>query len=786
MALARHASTPAAVSSTYATTLVTAQFTPPVGSLLMCVSGYDTQNTNRIETATTDAGSTTAWQRVQMLAVTGGMVAIDWARVTSSVPTRVRSTYDGAQTRCDMFVLVITGQAANPLGASAAVVCGTQQTINWNATQAGSKLVAVYEAWDAGPIPTSSAMTVLASHDPDSLPERYTYAAWLQTGTTPTSGGANTVTFAGTTAGAPLAWVEVVPSTTDSYAGSGGLSGAGALQGVRRVPGAGGTSGAGTVSGAGVQALPAQGVVSGAGALAGGVRTPSLQTMRGLSGVGTLVGYGGSTLEQYVYRPAPPIDRTHRVAWRYIAQNMLTKQFLNWEVPLTTDGPEHALSGPGSLKGTVTPEIGQMLDANTGEPILQEWQTAIYAEADGQIRWGGLVVRSGFSGAAWELECAGFTTYPHGMPYTGPYWARINYDPIQIFYAIWQHLQTQPDGNIGMEYVLPNDCPVRVGTPAAGGYHEYQFGGAWYNAATAPGPIYNAAVSALALPMTATQTNLTVRALQNFGKPPLPFTVRIGSEDLSVTARSGLKFTVVRGLGATNPAAHAAGTEVNYTGTPVRDVDPIEAEPYVLAWWETTDCGQEIDKLAQETPFDYSEEHWWDGATIRHRVRVDYPRLGRRRTDLAFIQGDNITSVVPVTRDGDAFANTVLGIGKGEGAQSLRSEVAHRDGRVRRVAVYTDKAAGTSARLTSLTRSEWGRRQLLPEISSIDVMDHPHARIGSWNLGDDILVRADLPWIGWTEVWCRIVGWQQQGEAKATLTLRRSDSFSYGQAAQTT
>ncbi|MGH3424365.1 MAG: hypothetical protein ACRDO8_06545, partial [Nocardioidaceae bacterium] len=43
---------------------------------------------------------------------------------------------------------------------------------------------------------------------------------------------------------------------------------------------------------------------------------------------------------------------------------------------------------------------------------------------------------------------------------------------------------------------------------------------------------------------------------------------------------------------------------------------------YELVWWESTDCGAEIDTLATETPFDWREEHVWSGddrEAVTHR-----------------------------------------------------------------------------------------------------------------------------------------------------------------------
>ena len=134
------------------------------------------------------------------------------------------------------------------------------------------------------------------------------------------------------------------------------------------------------------------------------------------------------------------------------------------------------------------------------------------------------------------------------------------------------------------------------------------------------------------------------------------------------------------------------------------------AEPYELAWWENTDCGAELGQLAQETPFDFTESHDWAGtSTIAHKVTVAYPRVGRRREDLVFNQ-DNLREVVELERDGSpgAFANVSYVVGKGEGATTVHGYDGVRDGRLRRMTVYTDKLASTKARAKAGQASAFG------------------------------------------------------------------------------
>lgn len=466
--------------------------------------------------------------------------------------------------------------------------------------------------------------------------------------------------------------------------------------------------------------------------------------------------------------------------WRYIAQRALTGEFLHFDVPMSRDELTWDLSGPGSLRGTVSPEVGQLRAAD-GSPLFDEWGTFIYAEADGTIRWGGIVISSEFNGAAWAIEAAGFTTYPHGIPYQGSY-TQASVDPFDAVREIWRFVQTSTNGNLGLA-VGSGSTPVRLGTPAKAAFPEVFLDGFWIPRSQAdPSLIVPSQSAKLKHGIDNNDTSLTMQSLGGFDTLGLPFTVAIGSERILVGSRSGTTLSdLSRGVDGTKATGHQAGTAVNRIGTPTRTEPAADAQPYTLLWWDAPDCGDEIDSLAQETPFDYVESHAWaDDGSITHTLQLGYPRLGGRRTDLAFVEGDNISNVITATRDGSVYANEVIGFGAGEGRSSLRVQLPDPDGRLRRPVVYTDKSITTIPRLTALSRTQLTRWQQVLEITSIDVIAHPNARIGSWQLGDDILVSADLPWLGRVDLWSRVVGWSLISDSRATLTLARSSSFYYG------
>lgn len=351
---------------------------------------------------------------------------------------------------------------------------------------------------------------------------------------------------------------------------------------------------------------------------------------------------------------------------KYVARRVLTKEPLG-EIPLISDGAEHELSGPGSLTGTVSPDVGA-LRGEDGRLVLEEWGTEIYEEVDGEIRWGGLVISAGWQGSQWTIECAGFSTYPVGTPWTGEL-TSTGIDPIDVIKAIWAEIQRQPDSDLGMIVTGASSSGTRVGT-----------------------------------------------------------------------------------------------TE----------------EPYELLWWNTPDCGREIETLAAEGPLDFTERHTWVGDDIRHELVIGYPRLGRRREDLTFVQGVNIAVTLNPGVSGDDFANQIIGIGAGEGKGGVRRTTAIPDGRLRRTKVVSRKDVTQTDRLDALIRDELQRCQATMSIDSVTVVDHANAEFGSWDLGDDILIQGTIPWLGDIAIWHRIVGWAPTGTTRATLKLARSDSFTYG------
>lgn len=406
--------------------------------------------------------------------------------------------------------------------------------------------------------------------------------------------------------------------------------------------------------------------------------------------------------------------------WRYYAQRWSGK-WLHRELPLGEVRITSALSGPGQLTATVDP-VWAGLQASDGRPLLDEWSTLIWAEADGQLRGGGILVDSTFTGQKWALDVAGFSSYAAGQPLVntltwGGSTAGVTgngVDPLTVVRALWSHLQSKPSGNLG----------VTVDNTTSG----YRLG-EWHNA----------------------------RKIEDDGKlgpakeiqtPPIPI-------DRVWDSKTDKK-----------PVA-AQGKTVYWM--------------HRLGWWDNVQVGAKVDELAKQTPFEYRERVAWkpgrEGVTMR--LELGAPRLGKRQTRLRFVEDENIVNIVPVKRSGDDFASEVHAYGAGEGSKQLRQIQSLTGGRLRRAAAVDRPDVTTAALLKTVAADEVRRRNKLVDIHGFTVTDHPHARIGSFGPGDDVLVQTRGGWLP-TRLWVRVTGVTTiPGSRAVEVTCRRSDSFDY-------
>lgn len=442
---------------------------------------------------------------------------------------------------------------------------------------------------------------------------------------------------------------------------------------------------------------------------------------------------------------------------RFIAQDIVSGIIRNWDVPFTNVEITYTLSGPTVLRATLGPEYRE-----AEEMRFDAWATWIHVEQNGRIRASLIVQPLAVTGQDLEVEAVGFTAYPNGIPFMGEM-VEINIDPAEVVRRIWAHLQSFPDAKLGVT-LDATATPIKLGTPVT--YENTETGS-----------------------VVITKTANTEHTATDI--------VRIEQGRISQSVYTRLALTYTPDTSSGTPTIYptigdvvAAKAALNdNTSTTARVVKKIDAKPYELAWWNERDCGDEINTLARAVPFDFAERADWnaDCTHVLRHIQIGYPRLGTKRFDLRFAEDENLLEAVFARETPDTYASQVIVRGSGEGRDSVRGYAGGRSPRrLRRVVAVTDQAVKDALAANALAADELRRRLSVTSISEIVVdTTHDNAPIGSWALGDDILITARIPYIGDLSLWHRIIAYTWSPDSdRARLTVRRSDQFAYGRVVQ--
>lgn len=506
------------------------------------------------------------------------------------------------------------------------------------------------------------------------------------------------------------------------------------------------------------------------------------------------------------------------MSWRYAAQRATTGEWLNRELPfLRRDTASMSLNGSGRFAGIISPDYGQKV-ADDGMLILERDATILWA-MNGSKHYAYLLDRSEWAGGEWHVEGQSIAGYPYGEIFDDDY-RGVKVDPADVFRRIWDELQSYPDGDFGVRVV--GDTPIRIGTDsdlkAAAAKTAADSAEAAYKteqrelaalrsrvATTRKGLAprkhdrseTSKQLTAKKVLVTAAKRALTAaKKTKNAAKiadaqrdlnaaidAQHDWQNRLNAADKEVRDWQGLIKRQAADVDAQEKVTEAAQNVKDAKADAKRDADQkasADGGAYKILWVDNPNCGSELDTLAETTPFDWTEESHIDGDDTSHVITIHYPRAGRYRDDLRFVQGENIMARAEPVDDGADFANAWVGIGAGEGSGSVHRRTAVRDGHVRRTKVFVAKDVKSAATMDrKLARRLAASRNVL-KIPSIVVRDHKNARIASWDLGDDILVQVRVEFLGTLKIKHRIVGWTPLTDTTARLDLERSDSFLYG------
>jgi hypothetical protein len=149
---------------------------------------------------------------------------------------------------------------------------------------------------------------------------------------------------------------------------------------------------------------------------------------------------------------------------RFLAQSILTGEWLAWELPMTAE-ITLAENGPTILSGTFEPEITRVADLG-----LDGHATWIHHEESGLIRASGIMLPGDVDTGAEQLtfDAVGITGYPHGIPYEGAFDlgtpVGVGVDPLDVWRHIWAHVLSHPDAPTGVT-LSQVTSPARIGEP---------------------------------------------------------------------------------------------------------------------------------------------------------------------------------------------------------------------------------------------------------------------------------------------------------------------------------
>jgi hypothetical protein len=198
---------------------------------------------------------------------------------------------------------------------------------------------------------------------------------------------------------------------------------------------------------------------------------------------------------------------------------------------------------------------------------------------------------------------------------------------------------------------------------------------------------------------------------------------------------------------------------------------------------DRNDCGDLIDALARDIPFDYIEQSTWNPSrtAISKQITLGYPIVGAQQNGLAFILNENVLESSPHTETQIDWVSDVLVDGWWPG-QEVSSELSNADPkRYRRVINENDAMINSNERAAAWANRKLTRRQTPAFWDSIIVdMGHPNAPFGTYDVGDRIFVTGYMPWVGDVHQLHKIIAIAVDEEHEACeITMYAEGAYTY-------
>jgi len=195
------------------------------------------------------------------------------------------------------------------------------------------------------------------------------------------------------------------------------------------------------------------------------------------------------------------------------------------------------------------------------------------------------------------------------------------------------------------------------------------------------------------------------------------------------------------------------------------------------------DCGDYIDKLARDIPFDYVEQSSWnsDRTAINKQIFLGYPKAGIEQNWLCFIINENVMEAVPHIETQIDWVSDITIDGWFPGTEYSASLTNADPARYRRSISQDDARINSNERAAAWSRRKLTRRQTPAFWDSIVVdMGHPNAPFGFYDVGDRIMVRGLMPYIGYVNQQHKILAIKvDEQKGSCELTLKAEGAFNY-------
>jgi hypothetical protein len=195
------------------------------------------------------------------------------------------------------------------------------------------------------------------------------------------------------------------------------------------------------------------------------------------------------------------------------------------------------------------------------------------------------------------------------------------------------------------------------------------------------------------------------------------------------------------------------------------------------------DCGDHVDKLARDIPFDYLEQSAWnaDRTGIDKKLYLGYPNAGAQQDNLSFVLNENVIEAKPHIETEIDWVSDVIIDGWFPGSEYSSSFTNADPTRFRRVVMQDDARINSDERAQAWAKRKLTRRQTPAYWESI-IIDpgHPNAPFGTFDVGDRIWVKGVMPWVGDVNQLHKIIAiaYDQKSET-CELTLKAEGAFNY-------